>query len=418
LPDSIAVKNYPNNMAGLTDKGTYGETPHSGMANTISKAWAGRGNDGDYVTTHTAVGVGGFCLQYIVKGTPSYAAAISEAKVYKGLADAAGLVYGAGGVILTHGECDTTTNTAEYGEKVHQLWSDFNTDLKAVTQQPNNIVLLASQQSSVKGASGYNSPAVQLWRAGRSYPGEVVCTGPKYAYGSYYVHLPGPSYERMGEKYGEVFDLIVNQGVAWKPLGPNKIQRNGKVIKIDFDVPDPPLVWDTHLPQPHQKAHTAWAAGNGFEVVDASNKEVQIESAEIDGASVNLTLAAEPASDAALTVGYAVTADDPGDFGGRDVDLIGLLRDSDPFEGAAVEAIEVQATNGSNTFTAAAGTFDRRALMDIASGTDLPDDSVVEAQMPDSITLSSAWAASTGKTTITFHHNHYNYCVHFGSDIP
>jgi hypothetical protein len=356
-------------------------------------------------------------MQYIAKGTTSFAAAISEAKVYKKLADAAGKVYGVGGVILTHGECDTSTKTPEYGELVHQLWSDFNTDLKAVTQQPNNIVLLASQTSSVKGG-GYNSPAVQLWRAGRAHPGEVVCTGPKYAYGAYYVHLPGPSYERMGEKYGEVFDLIVNQGQAWKPLGPNKVQRAGKVITIDFDVPNPPLVWDAHLPKPHQKAHTAWAAGNGFEVIDANQTEIQIDSAEIVDSSVKLTLATAPADDAVLTVGYAVTPDDTGDYGGRDVDLIGLLRDSDPFEGSSTESIQVQATNGSKTFMAAAGALDRRALMDLASGGGLPADTSVDALTTDSITLSAAWTGSTGAAPVTFHHNHYNYCVHFGLDIP
>lgn len=411
------TRNYPNNICGLTAEGPYGETPNSGMANSVSKAWAGRGHQDDYITAHTAVGVGGYCLQYIAKGTPSYAAAISEAKVYKKLADDAGKVYGAGGVIFTHGECDTSQKTADYGEKVHQLWSDFNTDLKAVTRQPNDIVLLASQQSSVKGG-GYESSAVQLWRAGRAHPGQVVCTGPKYAYGPYYVHLTGPAYERVGEKYGEVFDLIVNQGVAWKPLGPNKIERKGKIITIDFDVPNPPLVWDTHLPKPHQSAHTAWSAGKGFEVIDANKNELKIQSAEIVGNSVQLTLAEAPADDASLTVGYAVTADDGGDYGGRDVDLIGLLRDSDPFQGYSAESIDLQATKGSKTFSAAAGALERRALLDIASASGLPEGTVVEAQTADSVTLSSAWAGETGKATVLFHHNHYNYCVHFGLDVP
>ncbi|HET7544017.1 MAG TPA: dockerin [Polyangiaceae bacterium] len=409
--------NYPNNIAGLSATGPYGETPHSGMANSISKAWAGRGKTDDYITTHSAVGVGGYCLQYIAKGTTSFAAALSEARVYKKLADAAGKVYGVGGVILTHGECDNSVRTPDYGEKVHQLWSDFNTDLKAVTQQPNNIVMLASQASSVKGA-GYNSPAIQLWRAGRAHPGEVVCTGPKYAYGPYYVHLPGPGYERVGEKYGEVFDLIVNRGIAWKPLGPNKVQRDGKVITIDFDVPNPPLVWDTHLPKPHQKAHTAWSAGNGFEVIDANQNEIAIASVAIVDSSVKLTLAAVPADDAVLTVGYAVTPDDTGDYAGRDVDLIGLLRDSDPFEGYSVESIDVQATKGSKDFTAATGALDRRGLMDIATASGLPADTAIDTLNGTTVTLTSAWTGDSGTAKITFRHNHYNYCVHFGLDVP
>ena len=45
----------------------------------------------------------------------------------------------------------------------------------------------------------------------------------------------------FGEKHAEVFDLVVNQGVAWKPLQPKNIARAGAVLTIDFDVPNPPL---------------------------------------------------------------------------------------------------------------------------------------------------------------------------------
>ena len=305
---------YPHNICGNT-QGQYGETPHSGMANTIAGAWAARGNTSDYVTVHSVVGVGGFALAYIAKGSVAFSAALSEARVYKKLAAAAGKTYGVGAVVLTHGEADTSLATPDYGEKVYKMLQDFNADLKPITGQTKNVVLLASQQSSQQG--GYNGPSVQLWRAGRDHPGEVVCTGPKYAYGPYYVHMHAPGYERIGEKYGEVFDLIVNQGVAWKPVGPKSISRVGKVITISFDVPNPPLVWDEHLTKPHQKVHTAWASGRGFEVIDGSSNEIPIASVAISGESVLLTLSQEPAAGTALTVGYAVTPDaDGGSWGG------------------------------------------------------------------------------------------------------
>ena len=31
----------------------------------------------------------------------------------------------------------------------------------------------------------------------------------------------------------------------------------------------------------------------------------------------------------------------------------------------------------------------------------------------DQITLSAPWTGATGKAMLTFHHNHYNYAVHF-----
>lgn len=407
---------YPHNICRLvSDTGPGGETPHSGMGNSISKAWNDR-TGGAYVTAHTAVGVGGFALIYLNQGTPSFDAALSETAVYKALSITAGKTYGVGAVLLTHGESDTTLATSDYGAQVHDLWSDYNTDIKAITGQVSDIVLLASQQSSVKGG-GHDSVSIQLWRAGRDYPGEVVCTGPKYGY-SYAadgVHMPAGSYARLGEKSGEVFDLIVNQGAAWKPLGPNAASRVGNVITVDFDVPNAPLAWDAHLPAPHQASNTAWANGKGFEVTDAGG-QVSITSAAIVGSSVVLTLGSTPSG--TVSVAYAATADDGGNYGGRGVDLMGLLRDSDAFEGSSIETISVSATNGSNTLTASAGAFVRRAKYDIVTGAGLASDTAVTAISSTTLTLSANWTGSTGTHNVTVQHNHRNYCVQFALELP
>jgi hypothetical protein len=406
---------YPNNIYVLD--GTYGETPHSGMANTLSTIWAARGM-GDYVTAHSVVGWSGHCLKDIDKegGQRSYSAALSETRVFKSLADASGKTYGVGGVILTHGECDASSPDYETG--LYTLWQDYNTDLKAITGQTRDVVLLASQESAEE--AGYDSSAVQVWRAGVDHPGQIICTGPKYAFGLYGLHMPAPGYERVGEKYAEVFDLVVNGGVDWKPVGPNRIARSGATITIDFDVPNPPLVWDTHLVPPHQQVHTAWANGRGFEVVDGSMNEVPIASVSIQGASVVLTLAEAPAASPALTVGYALTQDAGGFQGGGDQGLHGLLRDSDDFVGYAAETITVNVTNGSSTISVPSGSgqFARRATLDIVTGGGLPPDTVVSDWNFDQMTLSVPWTGATGMATLNFHHNHYNYCVHFAMPVP
>jgi hypothetical protein len=407
---------YPENIMSSGPNGERGETPHSGMGNSISAAWARRGRTGDYITAHSAVGAGGLCLEYLEKGSHAYLAGLSEARVYKQLAGAAGKFYGAGGVIFTHGECDTDRRTQDYGTRIWKLYQDYNTDLRGITGQANDIVFIASQQSSITGG-GWNSPAVQLWRQGRDHPGKVVVSGPKYAYGPYGLHMLGPSYQRIGEKYGEVFDLIVNQGVAWRPLGPNRVTRSGTVITIDFDVPNPPLVWDANLPVPHQSQHRAWSKGKGFEVIDAAGNELEIASAEIVGNSVRLTMAQTPPA-LGVRVGYALTADAQGFYGGTAAGLMGLLRDSDPFEGAGAENIQVQATQGSNTFSVASSAIARRAPMDIVSATGLAVGTVVTQIGTNAITLSSPWTGASGTTTLRFQHNHYNYAVHFAMDVP
>jgi hypothetical protein len=411
---------YPNNLC-LTD-GHYGETPHPAFANTLSATWAARG-DGDYVTAHSVVAYGGACLSQIGRqdstaGGRTYAAGIAEARVFARLAAAAGRSYGVAGILFTHGECDSQNPPYNpmYGAQLYQLWRDYNNDLRAATGQTRDVVLFATQQSGLP--AGLNGPNVQLWRASVEHPEQIVCVGPKYAYGDYGVHLPNAAaYQRLGEKYAEVFDAVVNRGVAWRPVGPRTATRSGATIRIAFDVPNPPLVWDTHLAPPHQTMHTAWAHGRGFEVTDPAGNEVAIASAEIDGSDVVLTLARAPAAGTTLTLAYALTQDGGGWLGGYDAGMHGLLRDSDDFAGASAESIAVMATHGSDTITAPDGAFARRANLDIVTGTGVPADTVVRTA-GSRITLSAPWSGATGVTTLNFRHDHHNYCVHFAMPVP
>jgi hypothetical protein len=408
---------YPNNICKNSDG--YGETPHSGMANALSALWAARGESGDYVTAHTVVGVGGVPLSSLNETSRSFAAALSEVRVYKALADAAGKTYGVAGIIFTHGEYDAITGNKQYGSQLYSLWQAYNTSIKAITGQTRDVVLLASQESSIE--DGYDGVAVQVWRAGIDHPGQIVCTAPKYAFAAYGVHLPAPGYERIGEKYAEVFDAVVNRGLPWKPVAPNKITRSGAVITAAFDVPNPPLVWDQHLAMPHQTAHMAWAKGRGFEVKDDVGNELAIASTEIQGTNVVVTLAAAPAQGAKLTLGYAVTSDaGPSQWdGGYDGGLHGLLRDSDDFQGYALETIDVKATKGSAMLTpVTSGSFARRGSFDIVTGGGVAADTIVSIVGGDQMNLSSPWTGATGTASLTFRHDQHNYGVHFAMAVP
>ena len=405
---------YPNNIYHY--EVNYGESPNSGMGNTLSAIWAASGGQGEYITAHSVVGWAGNALSNINKqGTGrAYPASLNEAKVFKRLAAEAGMTYGVGGIILTHGEGDATN--PNYGTGLYAFWQDYNADIKAITGQSKDVVLLVSQQSST---AGYGNSAIQVWQAGVDHPGQIVCTGPKYEYGPYGLHMGASSYERLGQKYAEVFDLIVNRGVAWKPLGPSSVTRSGAVITIAFDVPNPPLQWDERLSAPHQSLHTAWAEGRGFEVKDDGNNELEIASVEIQDDSVILTLADAPSEGAKLTVGYAVTQDGEAAYqGGKDDGPHGQLRDSDEFVGYDRETIAVNVTQGSaDVRVATAGGFKNRAPRDVVEGGDLPADTVFTNLNYDQATLSSAWTGDTGTQMLTFHHDHHNYCVHFARDV-
>jgi hypothetical protein len=225
--------------------------------------------------------------------------------------------------------------------------------------------------------------------------------------------LPGPGYEELGEKTGEVIDAVVNQGLAWKPLQPNRASRAGAVITLDFDVPNPPLQWDENSPAPHQMAHTAWMNGRGFEVLDGTN-ELTIASVAIAGSSVVVTLASPPAAGAALTVSYAVTADTPQDHA-----LTGQLRDSDPFVGFQTVTAQATVTQGSTSITGPSGAFLAVAGGDLVTGSGVPAGTVVQQWIFDTLVkLSQPWPGASGTVALTFRHDHRNACVQFAMPVP
>jgi lysophospholipase L1-like esterase len=328
---------WPENISG--------ETPHSAMANELTAlVMAATGHD--YVTVHSAVGENGQGMKFlkknaIVVGTNghSYEAALIETKAITRLAKAAGKTYGVGAITLTHGESDA--GNTNYENELHQLWSDYNQDLPAITGQSQKILMILSQQNSVND----RSPSTQAeWKAGVDHPNEMVCSGPKYQYPyAEGIHLTAQGYQELGEKYAEIYYQRVMLGNAWQPLEPLGVKRKGAVLTVHFHVPNGPLVWDTVLQTPHG-TNDNWKAGKGFEVSTASGAKVAITSAEISGDSVVITCAADPGAGA--RVGYASIAERAA-TGQRRGPLMatpyrgtfrwGLLRDSDPFVGSVTQ---------------------------------------------------------------------------------
>jgi lysophospholipase L1-like esterase len=319
---------YPANI--------YGESYHTAMADELtSLAMAATGRD--YLSAQTEVGEAGQGIAVIQKGATdtgttgrAYAASLFEVAAIARLAKLQGKSYGVGAIVLTHGESDA--GSATYEADLLKLWSDYNQDLPPLTGQTAAIPMLLSQQHSNPTTAG-NSPAtLAQWRIGVDHPGDVVCTGPKYqyAYVSDNTHLTNKDYERLGEKYAQVFHERVVLGSAWQPLEPTTVERSGRVVTVHFHVPVSPLAWDTTLPAPHQSAYTEWAAGLGFELRNGSTR-IPITGVAIAGAAVQITSATDlPAS--GLVVGYASTAD--GTIRPSGTLRWGLLRDSDQFVGS------------------------------------------------------------------------------------
>ncbi len=328
-PEAAYMTAYPANI--------YGETPHTAMGDQIAALFA-RQPGGDFVTVHTVVGESGQPIGVIDKtATPSadlghaYAATLFEVAAIQRLAAAAGKTYGVGAIVLTHGESDASN--AGYEAAVYQLLRDYNTDIAAITHQTWPIPLLLTQQQTEPLDNSSPASLIAEWQIGRDHPGEVVCVGPKYQYPYAFdhLHLVAAGYDRLGEKYAEVYYERVILGRDWQPLQPVSASRSGKVITLTMHVPSPPLAWDDAIPSPHQSANAAWSSGRGFEVANQSGP-LTIASAAIQGDAVVITLATVP-DPTGLVVRYAITQDSLGLNGGLATGRIGQLRDSDPLVG-------------------------------------------------------------------------------------
>jgi hypothetical protein len=406
---------YPANI--------FGETPHSFMANQISALFA-VGGAGEYQTIHSVIGESGQGIATISKGAQdtgrigrAYAATLFEVRAIKRLAMAAGKTYGIGAIVLTHGEFDATSST--YENSVHQLWVDYNTDLKAITGQPASIpVLMTQQHSAPMGAGSSSLSTLATWRLGVDYPGDFVCVGPKYQYqyASEGRHLTTHGYDRMGEKYGEIYFQRVVLGRPWQPLQPLSATKNGKVITVTFNVPVGAMNWDENIPPPHQSALKEWAKGRGFEVKNASGRAA-IDTVSIAGSTVVITLTADNPAAAAngWTVGYAMAQDDDGAMAGPTRGRRGQLRDSDPLVGLDAETISCAVTSGSAQVQAKTPNgFRVHGDRDLAEGAGLKAETIVTAKASESaLTLSQPWTGPSGTADIKFRSDQRNYCVAF-----
>jgi hypothetical protein len=212
-----------------------------------------------------------------------------------------------------------------------QLWTDYNTDLRAITGQTQSIPMLVSQQNSVNDRA---ASTLAQWQVGVDHPNDITCIGPKYQYpyAADGIHLITDGYELLGEKYAEVYYERAVVGHDWQPLQPTTVERSGPMITVHFHIPVPPLAWDDSFAPAHAST-PAWAAGKGFEVSGPSGA-ITISSVAILDDAVQITCAADVPA-AGVTVSYALIANaavSTMPFAGTM--RWGQLKDSDPFVGA------------------------------------------------------------------------------------
>lgn len=314
------------------------ETPLSGASDRLIQTLIAQGTISSSELDSTVIlasapGEGAQPIAALIKGSTSglYNRVLDQIRAGYSLAQSKGLSYNVPAIFWTQGETDISygTTAEDYRARLQILYTDLNTDIKAVTKQSNDVAIIMYQVASHNLRTPNNKPDIALLQLdmGLNIQGIYLATAMyhlEYLYGGTNVHLPSKSYRLMGEYYGYVLSQVM-QGIDWKPMYIRSITVQGKIIILDIFAPVYPIVIDTNT--------VSTIDNYGFSIKNASNSEI-IQSVEIiRGNSIKIVCSESPTG---LILDYAIN----GTGAGNVIGARGNIRDS---QGDSLKS-EIQST--------------------------------------------------------------------------
>jgi len=281
------------------------------------------------VTSNIGQGGAGYAQQ--MKGTPLYDLGLLQIMEAPQVLANNLFAYGPRAIFVAGGEADQLSPT--FGPDMGQWQADYQGDIQYLTGFTGLIPMLHTQISGWSSISGGAFETVtgpsDLLAEHEANPTLTVLVGPRYfiphgeAPQAQFpgIHPTNAGYRWLAEYYGKVYKQVVVDGGTWSPVRPLSINRSGNVITAVFNVPQPPLVFDTT---------TVVDPGHyGFEFASDDETPPTITDVSLVGAdTVQITLSGAP-SGGNERLRYAYTGI-PGNNGGPITGPRGNLRDSDP----------------------------------------------------------------------------------------
>lgn len=306
LLKAISSKGENYIPTGTSDQ-TYGETSNINFANAAKRLFD------DYLLETvdrkilaTSCGAGGTSIELLSKNCPNnsgilynnFLKALSSAKSIAN-EDSKSLCCSA--IIWMQGEynavskenqgwnVDTpaTNNKDDYkkyllggrtsdGIEHNGLVNDMIEDVQSQYSQENFPLILASQIGANYNQS-FDMPIDMALLEANNESDKFILAAPSYCVTDRGGHLDSNGSRWLGEYYAKVWYKKVILGLNWKPLQPNKIEKGDNYLLITFDVPEPPIVFDTKLVRKKDNY--------GFKLKDGGN-EKSIQSVDIVGVNV------------------------------------------------------------------------------------------------------------------------------------
>ena len=264
-------------------------------------------------------------IEQLMKPAPPYLKFIKEIECAYKKANEYGWEFIVPAVCWMQGESDIVEYPDyDYKEYFHRMYDNLNTDIKQVTHQKNDIRIICYQASTItKGlrykANNYNAtepktPTAQMelirddsliWASGPTYPYDFVNES---------LHIDAVGQQGIGKLAAKsALGIIRNQkrNIGLMPISYKVV---GNDIKIDYNVPCPPLCFDT--------VQVNKVDNYGFNVIRRDGVDI-VSDVIINQTSVIIHCIASPVN---CKLRYGVN----GEFlkGGRKVGPRGNLRDS------------------------------------------------------------------------------------------
>lgn len=212
----------------------------------------------------------------------------------------------------------------DYKEYFHRMYNDLNTDIKAVTGQKDDIRIISYQTTTVTKGLKYKpnhyegvegrTPTAQMelvrddsliWVSGPTYPYDFVNES---------LHIDAVGQKSIGLLAAKSALGILRNEKRNIGLVPIKYEVDGNDIRILFNVPEPPLCFDT--------INVRKVDNYGFSVIRKDDTDL-ISDVKIDNNSIIINCMASPQG---VKLRYGIN----GEFlkGGRTSGSRGNLRDS------------------------------------------------------------------------------------------
>ncbi len=253
-------------------------------------------------------GQGATAIANLSKGTLPYQYFIEDIEKAYSKATERGWVFLLPAICWMQGESDIVDYPdTDYQQQLTQIWSDMNEDILHITGQHNSIRFICYQANSLTRAEHFKADQYQcketavpqtfvyllqndnrFWASGPTYP--YPCVGEK-------IHINAIGQQQIGALAANSVLDILNGKERFRGFIPIQTDIEGNIITIHFNVPHPPITFDT--------IQVTKADNYGFSIINQRNCNI-INNINIENNCIKINCIENPSE---CKVRYAVNGD-------------------------------------------------------------------------------------------------------------